>query len=514
MDDDTILRELSRLDESKSVGIDGISAKPLKLAKEHIITSIRHLINQSFNEGEFINEWKSAKVIPFHKKGDVNDVKNYRPISILSTSSKIIERIAHRQLYDYFVKHAVLNKAQFGFRPGHSTGAALASLTHPWHGAIDIGQIVCAIYLDLKRAFDTVAIFILLCKLRAAGCSEKALLWFKSYLCDRLQKVNFNNSFSDTRSTFAGVPQGSILGPLLFLIMVNDLPSVIKHCKLTMYADDTTLYICGVNNGVLQSKIQEDLDRISVWLAKNKLSLNIDKTHFMILGTQQRIKAHDNGINPISLKFNGSALSRVRSTKCLGVIIDENLLWHEHVDFLCKKVIASLSMLKRIRNFLDERDLLLLYNCLIQSQLDYCCEVWGSRYDEHVNRLEILQKRAARMILNANFYTPSSELFKRLNLLPFQKRVMYFRCIFIFKCINDLSSDFFKDTFLDVSLSHSFNTRYSTRGNLILPKCNTEYLKKSFIYSAINQWNLLPNHLKAMESIFSFKSNLKQYLLS
>ena len=304
-------------------------------------------------------------------------------------------------------------------------------------------QIVCAIYLDLKRAFDTVAIFILLCKLRAAGCSEKALLWFKSYLCDRFQKVNFNNSFSDTRSTFAGVPQGSILGPLLFLIMVNDLPSVLKHCKLTMYADDTTLYICGVDNGVLQSKIQEDLDRISVWLAKNKLSLNIDKTHFMILGTQQRIKAHDNGINPISLKFNGSALSRVRSTKCLGVIIDENLLWHKHVDFLCKKVIASLSMLKRIRNFLDERDLLLLYNCLIQSQLDYCCEVWGSRYDEHVNRLEILQKRAARMILNANCYTPSSERFKRLNLLPLQKRVMYFRCIFIFKCINDLSSDFF-----------------------------------------------------------------------
>ena len=114
---------------------------------------------------------------------------------------------------------------------------------------------------------------ILLCKLRAAGCSEKALLWFKPYLCDRSQKVNFNSSFADTRSTFAGVPQGSILGPLLFLIMVNGLPSVLKHCKLTMYADDTTLYICGVDNGVLQIKIQEDLDRISVWLAQNKLSL-------------------------------------------------------------------------------------------------------------------------------------------------------------------------------------------------------------------------------------------------
>ena len=155
VDDDTILGELSRLDETKSVGIDGISATPLQLTKEHIIvTSVRHLVNQSFNEGKFINEWKSAKVIPLHKKGDVNDIRNYRPISVLSTSSKIIERIAHRQFYDYLIKHSILNKAQFGFRPGHSTGAALASLTHPWHivHLTCIGQIVCAIYLDLKRA--------------------------------------------------------------------------------------------------------------------------------------------------------------------------------------------------------------------------------------------------------------------------------------------------------------------------------------------------------------------------
>ena len=260
------------------------------MAKEHIVTSIIHLVNQSFNEGKFINEWKSAKVIPLHKKGDVNDVRNYRPISVLSTS--------------------------FYFRGGPRFTYSSMAL------CLDIGQIVCAIYLDSKRAFDTVAIFIFLCKLRAVGCSEKALLWFKSYLCDRSQNVNFNNFFSDTRTTFAGVPhQGSKLGTLLFLIMINDLPNVLKHCKLTMYADDTTLYVCGVDNRVLQGKIQEDLDRISVWLAQNKLRLNIDKTHFMILGTQQRIKAHDNGINPISLQFNGSALSRVRNTKCLGVII-------------------------------------------------------------------------------------------------------------------------------------------------------------------------------------------------
>ena len=168
---------MSRLDESKSVGLDGIAAKPLKIAKVFVVTSIKDLVNQSLNEGTFITEWKSAKVIPLHKKGDVNDVKNYRPISVLSAASKIVERIVHKQFYDY---HSILSKAQFGFRPGHSTGAALASLTHPWHSAIDIGHIVCAIYVDLRRAFDTVQIYILLCKLRSVGCSEKVLRWFKS----------------------------------------------------------------------------------------------------------------------------------------------------------------------------------------------------------------------------------------------------------------------------------------------------------------------------------------------
>ena len=385
------------------------------------------------------------------------------------------------------------------------TRTALASMTHPWHCAIDIGQIVCAIYLDLKRAFDLVEIYILLCKLRAVGCSENALRWFKSYLCNRSQKVSFNNAFSETRNTFAGVPQGSILGPLLFLVMINDLPSVLKHCNFTMYADDTTVYLCGVNQQELQWKVQEDLDIIGEWLKNNKLSLNIDKTNFMILGTKQRVIAHDKGDNPISFKFNGNTLSRVRSTKCLGVIIDESLSWHEHVDHVCKKVISSLSMLRRIRPFLGVKDLSLLYNCLIQSQLDYCCEVWGSRYDVHINRLEILQKRAARMILNANFYTPSVDLFKRLNWLPCHKRVIYFRCVFIHKCIHNISSDYFKGTFLDVSLIHSFNTRHSISGNLVLPKCNTEYFKKSFIYSAITEWNSLPTAIKVTDSVFSFK---------
>ena len=509
IDDDVILRELSRLDESKSVGLDGIAAKPLKIAKESVVTSIKDLVNQSLNEGTFITEWKSAKVIPLHKKGDVNDVKNYRPISVLSAASKIVERIVHKQFYDYLLKHSILSKAQFGFRPGHSTGAALASLTHPWHCAIDIGHIVCAIYVDLRRAFDTVQIYILLCKLRSVGCSEKVLRWFKSYLCERSQNVSFNDVLSDMRNTFAGVPQGSILGPLLFLIMINDLPNVLKNCKLTMYADDTTLYLCGKDQVELQNKMQEDLDRVGVWLKCNKLNLNIDKTNFMIIGTKQRIMVHDTGDDPISIKFDGKELTRVRSTKCLGVMIDENLTWHEHIDYVCRKVIASLSMLRRVRSFLGERDLTLLYNCLIQSQLDYCCEVWGLRFDTHIHKLEVLQKRAARMILNASFYTPSIDLFKRLNILPFHKRVMYFRCIFIYKCINDLSADFFKDTFLNVSSTHAINTRYSTNGNLVLPKCNTECFKRSFIYAAINSWNSLPNDFKGIQSVSSFKGELK-----
>ena len=234
----------------------------------------------------------------------------------------------------------------------------------------------------------------------------------------------------------------------------------------------------------------------------------------MVLGTKQRIIAHDKEDNQVSITYNGIALSRVRSTKCLGVIIDEKLSWNEHIDYICKKVFASLSMLRRIKPFLERKDMNLLYNCLIQSQLDYCCEVWGSRYDTHIKRLEILQKRAARMILNVNYFTPSIELFKDLNWLPFHKRVMYFRCVFIHKCLNNLSSEFFSNTFLDVSITHSFNTRHAVNGNLVLPKCNTEYLKKSFIYSAISLWNSLPNDLKMIDSVFCFKGKFKKYLMS
>ena len=270
VNDELVYKIINSLQISKACGLDGIGAKPLKMSIQSIVPFITKFINQSFSQGIYPDEWKCAKVLPVHKKGDTSDLNNYRPISILPTISKVVEKIAHQQLYKYLTERFILNKAQFGFRPGHSTTAALASMTDTWFEAIDNGQLVCAIFLDLRRAFDSVNIGILLTKLQNMGCSDKTLEWFNSYLNLRSQHVKYKQSISGGKTISIGVPQGSILGPLLFLILINDLPNVIKSGQITMYADDTTLFICGTNLQDMKEKIQEDINAVNTWLKLNK----------------------------------------------------------------------------------------------------------------------------------------------------------------------------------------------------------------------------------------------------
>ena len=403
-----------------------------------------------------------------------------------------------------------MNKAQFGFRPGHSTGAALGSMTDDWLHSIDLGRIIGALYLDLKRAFDTVNPSVMLFKLKIKGVSDLALKWFNSYLTNRKQHVEVRGTDSNMNNLSLGVPQGSILGPLLFLIYIDDIVKVIRNGKVIMYADDTTLHVSGTSLHDIQLKLQEDLNEISKWIKDNRLQLNVDKTKLMIIGSKQRLRSCRD--EPIYIEYEGKPIERCISTKCLGIIIDENLLWHDHVDSICKKVFAGLAVLRRIRPFIDDNSLKLLYMSLVQSQMDYCCEIWGNRFNTHTERITKLQKRAARLILKCNMFTSSKEMFLQLKWLPFYQRVQYFRCIFVFKCINNLSSEFFKDIFKPVSEMHDRHTRSSSNNNLAIPKCHTEYYKHALCYSGSVLWNELPVEIRQRRSVHSFKIMLKQYL--
>lgn len=229
----------------------------------------------------------------------------------------------------------------------------------------------------------------------------------------------------------------------------------------------------------------------------------------MIIGSKQRLNHFKN--DSITLKYEDICVEQCRIFKCLGIMIDENILWSDHVDYLCRKVFAGLAMLRRVKPYVDDISLKLLYTCLIQSQTDYCCEIWGNRFLSHIDKITKLQKRAARMILNCNMYTPSKELFTRMKWIPFQERVKYFRCIFVFKCLNDLSSDFHKDVFQEVSTQHNFYTRQCTRHDLIIDKCHTEYLKNAISYDGASLWNKLPSNIKQISNVKTFKLALKKY---
>jgi retron-type reverse transcriptase len=279
-----VFDQICNFSNSKSPGLDGFHVRLLKLAAPVICKSLAYICNLSLYTATFPHDWKRAKVTPIYKDGDKYDVCNYRPISVLPVISKILERAVHDQLYDYLTKFDVLNSNQSGFRKSHSTNTTLLDVSDYILHHMNDGKVTAAIFLDLKKAFDTVNHKILIDKLYLYGVKGKALDWFTSYLLHRSQIVNINASFSDPKNIDIGVPQGSILGPLLFIIYVNSLSDCVT-CKCVMYADDTTLLCSSSDPDSLQSELNSN-NNIAIWFQNNQLTLNIKKTKLMLFGTK------------------------------------------------------------------------------------------------------------------------------------------------------------------------------------------------------------------------------------
>ena len=287
-------KEIRTMCANKATGLDEISCKILKLARPIIVESLTYILNLSLSTGIFPKVWKQAKVTPLHKSGALNDTNNYRPISILSVVSKILERAVHNHLYSYVSQNSVLNVHQSGFRPGHSTETSLVDMVDDWLDNINSGKMTGVAFIDLRKAFDTVNHSMLIKKIRDIGASDVTVNWFESYLSERTQKVCFKGTISESLPLSTGVPQGSILGPLLFLIFINDMANVVTHGKITMYADDTTLYTSGNDVNLISKQLTEDLVAIKRWLRANKLFLNTDKTNVMLIGTGSKLRNVDN----------------------------------------------------------------------------------------------------------------------------------------------------------------------------------------------------------------------------
>ena len=342
--EDFVSSSISSLKTNKAVGLDKISARLLKDAVDVITPSLTALFNLSFQTRTFPSIWKTPKIILLFKKGDKQDASNYRPISILPTISKILEKAVHTQFYAYLTENNLISPNQFGFRLKPSTVTAASQLSDKILHSMDNG----AVFLDLAKAFDTVNHTILLQKLSNCGVDDTAKAWFTSFLTNRNQVTNCNDVCSEVAAVSIGVAQGSILGPLLFIIYMNDLPDVLQFCHITLYADDTVLYLASKSTADLQSKINADLRRICKWLQANQLTLNVKKSKFLLIGNSSRLSK----VGSILISADDIPLDNVDSYTYLGIVINNQFSWTDHIDCTRVKISKQLGLLRRIKSCL------------------------------------------------------------------------------------------------------------------------------------------------------------------
>ncbi|KAG8259964.1 hypothetical protein J6590_108364 [Homalodisca vitripennis] len=408
----------------------GLSGWLLKQCFHTILKPLARMINFSFQTGQFPNGLKNAKIIPLFKKGDSKSPSNYRPIAILPTISKIFEKLFLIRMLSFLDVHDILCKEQFGFRKGISTIDAVTKLIDIVVKGLDRQIPTLSVFLDLSKAFDCVDHQTLISKLHDCGIRGTPLSWLESYLSSRLQKVHINGVSSNNALVKYGVPQGSILGPALFLIYVNDLRSSISTGQMIQYADDTTLCFQSKCRASLEVECFVSANSCLQFLSKVNLQTNDSKSNFIYFSGRR--VSHDCGP---SVVLNDTVIEELNSIKFLGIHIDKSLTWDNHVDAVCAKMSSGIFALRKLAEFCAISILKMAYYGLVYPHMSYGITLWGGCANTHFQRCFVLQKKAIRIISKIGMRESCREHFKSLDLLTLPSLYMYETVLYCrYKC--------------------------------------------------------------------------------